>query len=50
MAGKKERQTDTWIFKLKTVLQLGFSSLVEGNFSAVLVVSPTLPEVLFVSR
>ena len=32
--------TDAWIFKLKTVFQSGFNSLVEGNFSAVLVVSP----------
>ena len=37
----KGKITDSWTFKLNTVFQIGFSSLVT---------SPTLAEVLFVSR
>ena len=31
----KDKITDTWTFKLNTVLQIGFSSLVEESFSSV---------------
>ena len=31
----KEKITDTWTFKLNTVFQIGFSSLVEESFSSV---------------
>ena len=48
----KGKITDTWTFKLNTVFQIGFSSLVEESFNLaqLVVTSPTLPEVLFVSR
>ena len=46
----KGKITDTWTFKLNTVFQIGFSSLVEESFSSVGRNIPTLPEVLFVSR
>ena len=31
----KGKTTDTWTFKLNTVFQIGFSSLVEESFSSV---------------
>ena len=31
----KDKITDTWTFKLNTVFQIGFSSLVEESFSSV---------------
>ena len=31
----KGKITDTWTFKLNTVFQIGFSSLVEESFSSV---------------
>ena len=31
----KDKITDTWNFKLNTVFQIGFSSLVEESFSSV---------------
>ena len=48
----KGKITDTWTFKLNTVFQIGFSSLVEESFNLaqLVVTSPTLPEVLFVSQ
>ena len=35
MTNMKDKITDTWTFKLNTVFQIGFSSLVEESFSSV---------------
>ena len=46
----KDKITDTWTFQLKTVFQIGLVHSWKKALAQLVVTSPTLPEVLFVSR